>query len=219
MIQRSYKLRSSHESAGPPLPFSAVSCSLRLNALSRSCASGVKGGILPSGGSIINDVRPSEYPRSHQNRLYASSTSLSGVAPRRSVPISVCLSCSALSSGVRNSLPAYLAGRWRGVVLAFVHEPCRSGSPHGVRHLVPAVFTAAVVFAAGGGVWPATGPATSDTITMTAASPPIEAGNRSCMVKPPLMFSLARLLTIGPFLLRRALDDASDFHFTLPSSQ
>src|SRR5439155_24633082 len=206
MIQRSYKLRSSHESAGQPLPFSTVCCSLRLNALSRACASVVRAGILPSGGSIISDVRPSECPRSHQNRLYASSTSLSGVASRRSVPISVCLSCSALSSGVRNSLPAYLAGRWRGVVLAFVHEPCRSGSPHGVRHLVPAVvFTAAVVFAAGGGVWPATGPATSDTITMTAASTPIEAGNRSCMVKPPLMFSLARLLTIGPFPLRRAL--------------
>src|SRR5437879_1290189 len=50
--------------------------------------------------------------------------------------MAVSLSCSARSCGVRKSRPAYLAGRSREVVVAFDHEPCKSGSPHDVRHFV-----------------------------------------------------------------------------------
>src|SRR5437879_8705836 len=37
------------------------------------------------------------------------------------------------SSSVKNSLPAYLAGRSKGVKLSLVQYPCRSGLPSGVR--------------------------------------------------------------------------------------
>jgi hypothetical protein len=44
-----------------------------------------------------------------------------------------CFSNAAASSGVKNSFPANSAGRSRGVNVAFVQFPCRSGWPSGVR--------------------------------------------------------------------------------------
>ena len=55
---------------------------------------------------------------------------------------STCLSLAAISWSVRNSLPARSLGRSQGVVVALVHTPVRSGSPHGVRGIVHA-FAAA----------------------------------------------------------------------------
>ena len=65
---------------------------------------------------------------------------------------------SAHSSSVKNSFPSRSAGRSIGVVVEFVHIPCRSGAPHGVRSplSVPAVW-----------VWPTTSAGTSNTTVMT----------------------------------------------------
>src|SRR5438874_13755822 len=54
----------------------------------------------------------------------------------------------ATSSSVKNSLPAYLAGRSKGVKLSLVQYPCRSGLPSGVRGALQAFVSVFVpVFA------------------------------------------------------------------------
>jgi hypothetical protein len=45
-------------------------------------------------------------------------------------------SSAAISSGVKNSRPATLAGRSNGVIVRFEYVPWRSGSPQGVRGVV-----------------------------------------------------------------------------------
>src|SRR5579863_6716168 len=54
--------------------------------------------------------------------------------------MAVSLSSAARSSAVLNSRLPYLAGRSSGVVVAFDQVPCKSGSPHGVRHFLAGVF-------------------------------------------------------------------------------
>ena len=75
------------------------------------CASGVSGGILPSGGSTTSEVRRPVGLTDMNTALYAPATS-------RSVPFcwrgrssmtARCSSNAALSSSVKNSFPAYLA--------------------------------------------------------------------------------------------------------------
>src|ERR1700730_8481151 len=68
--QRSCKLRFSGPSNSSPRASAARSAC-------RFCASGVSGGIFPSGGSVIKDVRRSgtTFPRSRPNSLYARPTS------------------------------------------------------------------------------------------------------------------------------------------------
>jgi len=62
--------------------------------------------------------------------------------PRLSRPISVSLFSAAISSLVIMARSPYFAGRSSGVVFAFDQVPCRSGSPHGVRHFLAAGFAA-----------------------------------------------------------------------------
>src|SRR5437870_4502033 len=56
-----------------------------------------------------------------------------------------------------------------GVVVSFLHTPCRSGSPHGVRR--PPVVVEGGAFFAAAGAWPATRPAESDTSATATAAP------------------------------------------------
>src|SRR5436305_14944705 len=81
-----------------------------------------------------------------------------------------CFSNAAASSGVKNSFPANSPGRSRGVNVAFVQYPCRSGWPSGVRlgvqvdfdsgladgESTPAVAVARAVLGTGAaeGAWP-----------------------------------------------------------------
>ena len=81
----------------------------------------------------MRDVRPVDFPRSHQNALYAAVTSASGVAPRRSPRVAASSLASATSVSVRNSLLASASGRSSGVIVANDQMPCRSGWPSGVR--------------------------------------------------------------------------------------
>ena len=92
-----------------------------LDASARFCASGVSGGILPSFGSMMSEVRLvaiTFFPRPVNASLYAPSTS--AVEPRSSRALrpgaaDAFCSRSATSSSVRNSRPAYLFGRSSGV--------------------------------------------------------------------------------------------------------
>ena len=130
-MHRSARLRSSGPSAGLRRRAAA-------RASARCCASGVSDGTRPSGGSTTSDVRlvPTTFvPRSYQNWLYARPRSAS-VPPARlsaSRAVSVCFSNSAASCSVRTGLSPMVAGRSNGVMVALVHRPCKSGSPHGVR--------------------------------------------------------------------------------------
>src|SRR5258706_10722572 len=86
----------------------------------------------------MSDVRPSGAPPSnHANPVGGWPGSSRFALAARSAARRSASSC-----GVINSLPAYLAGRSSGVVVLFDHDPCKSGSPHGVRH-----FFAVAVFA------------------------------------------------------------------------
>ena len=62
VMQRSYALRSSYESAG--CSFRAAAC-----VSARFRPASVSTGILPSGGSMMSDVRLLSLPRSIQNSL------------------------------------------------------------------------------------------------------------------------------------------------------
>jgi len=97
---------------------SCTDASVRWTSASAFCASGVKAGILPSGGSTISDVRRPVCFRNWKTALYAPATS--SCVPRTvrlSLPGSDarCLSSSAISASVKNSRPAYFAGRCMGV--------------------------------------------------------------------------------------------------------
>src|SRR6202158_5678568 len=122
MMQRSVGERSNHESAG---------CARRYSARSSRAfwASGVRGGSFPSGGSIINDVRPIDCPRSHQKLLYVPGSPARGGA---SWLRAVCSASSATSSSARTVLSPTALGFDKGVVVAYDHTPCKSGSPHAV---------------------------------------------------------------------------------------
>jgi hypothetical protein len=76
------------------------------------------------------------------------------------------LFCSATSSSVRNSLPANSAGRSNGVMLAYDHMPCKSGSPHGVLNSVLVAAVVVEVLAP----WPATEVEASKMTTPTIAN-------------------------------------------------
>src|SRR2546427_11678588 len=122
-------------------------------ALGLFSASGVRGGFLPSGGIKMSDVR-----------LLGTNPSRAAVRPKvvkldnvasGSFGVRSYSRCSpafwaaSTSSSVKNSLPAYLAGRSKGVKLSLVQYPCRSGLPSGVRGVVQDfVFVPAGVFAA-----------------------------------------------------------------------
>src|SRR5690349_17123274 len=116
-------------------------------------ASGVRGGILPSGGSTISDVRllvtyPSKPAVSPKAVKFDNvrSGSFGGRSYSRCSPD---FWAAATSSSVRNSLPAYLAGRSKGVKVSLVQYPCKSGLPSGVWGRVGAFVSAFVsVFAA-----------------------------------------------------------------------
>src|ERR1700693_1647252 len=104
----------------------------------------------------MSDVRPSGAPPSNQaNPLGAWPGSSRFAFAARSAARR-----SANSWGVINALPAYLAGRSSGVVVLLDQEPCKSGSPQGVRH-----FFAAAAFPVDGallaGAWAAAGTAAS----------------------------------------------------------
>src|ERR1019366_9515761 len=84
-------------------------------------------------------------------------------AARLSVATVDSLSWAARSCSVRNSLPANLAGRCRGVVVALDQDPCRSGSPQGVCHCL---VLPGVAFATAG-VWAIAADAASNRIDIT----------------------------------------------------
>ena len=127
-----------------------------------------------------------------QCSLYARLTSASGPPSRRSRLRFLAVSSwkSAASSSVRMSFPESSFGRWRGVLVASFHTPCRSGSPHGVlggaQPLAAGAgftaFGAAVAFSpafAGAvdfGAWPAT--ADNERTAIAAPRIPIEIKKR-----------------------------------------
>ena len=112
------------------------------SAVARACASSVSGGLLPFGGSTINDVRRLMCLNDKNTLLYAPATSRSlPRCPRLSpsafcCPLSRparCSSSSACSSSVRYARFPYRSDRSKGVSNSSVQMPWRSGSPHGVR--------------------------------------------------------------------------------------
>src|SRR4029077_9213053 len=115
-------------------------------------ASGVRGGILPSGGSTMSDVRLlGENPSREAVRpkVVKLDNVDSGSGVRSYSRCSPAFWAACTSSSVKNSLPSYLAGRSKGVKLSLVQYPCRSGLPSGVRGVVQDfVFVLAGVFAA-----------------------------------------------------------------------
>ncbi len=138
VMQRSNRLKSSGPLNGPPLKLLTD----RGRALTRSratsygalrrCASGVSGGILPSGGSTTSHARlPFVTSRLSRN--------CSGPTPgARSMTCSCRFSRISASSAPDTSStrrPSNSGGRSNGVLCSylFVKFPCRSGSPQGVR--------------------------------------------------------------------------------------
>ena len=103
----------------------------------RFSASGVSGGIRPSGGSMMSDVRLVGLMGSRQNALYVpgSPATTTGSFERFAAAALFAL-LEFLRREHRFSPDA--AGRSRGVSVAFVQTPCRSGWPHGVRHCIDA---------------------------------------------------------------------------------
>src|SRR5262249_2292566 len=140
-MQRVKRLRSSYESgesAGPRLLRSTRSASRRL------CASAVNGGIRPSSGSMISDVRFNAFPVSLQNALYVPVSPALGAWSKLCRLASSIVSASSSDSVSRAaSLPS--SGRCSGVDVWLFHCPCRSGSPHGVRDGVQFFAAAALV--------------------------------------------------------------------------
>src|SRR5213594_1729097 len=120
VIHRSQGLNSSHVEK---------LARLTLPIIGLCCACGVNGGTLPSGGSTTSEVCFDLTPKCSCQcsgllrlvRVFCSRRFRSWAAS------------SATSASVRRSLPANSGGRSNGVAVLFVHIPCRSGSPHGVR--------------------------------------------------------------------------------------
>ena len=108
---------------------------------------------------MMRDVRPMDFPRSYQYALYARARSASGVPSRRSALVSASSFSASTSAALNSSVPPFSAGRSSGVMVAYDHLPCRSGSPHAVRGGVH-VFLAA-------GVWPAIKAAVSARVATT----------------------------------------------------
>ena len=113
----------------------------------------------------MRDVRPVDTPRSHQNWLKLRERSKSGDnSLRRSVVANVADSrlAASTSSSVSHSRPACFGSRSSGVLVPWFHNPCRSGSPHGVwgtAYGSPEV-----------GVWPAGFPPTRIVRTASAST-------------------------------------------------
>src|SRR5580658_3937477 len=103
-------------------------------------APGAKGGIFPSGGSIIIDVRLPVFKTELKTALYAPLTSWDLSAERALRPgfKPFFSSAAATSWSVKNSLAAFSAERTRGTSTNTNQVPCRSVSPHGVRGKAPA---------------------------------------------------------------------------------
>jgi len=120
VIHRSQGLNSSHveKSARFTLPMMGLPC---------ACA--VKGGTLPLGGSTTREVCVDLTPRCS----FQCSGLLMLVRLFCSERLRSCAFNSATSASVKRALPASSGGRSNGVAVLFVHTPCRSGSPHGVR--------------------------------------------------------------------------------------
>src|SRR6516164_1823009 len=125
-MQRSQRLRSTHESEGPLEPRAASAVA------TRRPAAGVNGGSRPSGGSMISELRAERADR--------FSYQCEGPAPT-SPPVSTAAivfarraSASSRSFPSRKTLSATSAGRSSGIekLLSLVHTPPRSGSPHDV---------------------------------------------------------------------------------------
>src|SRR5580704_4527082 len=117
----------------------------RKPALASCEAPGTSGGILPSGGSVIIEVRLPVFKTELKTALYAPLTSWDLSAARALRPgfNPFFSSDAATSASVRNSLPAFAAERSRGTSANTNQVPCRSGLPHGVRGEVP-VFASPV---------------------------------------------------------------------------
>src|SRR6185295_12618643 len=147
-MQRVMRSSASGSSAGAGMPlfataqpgfahraFTACAC-----APSAAARAGVNAGIRPFFGSITIDVRnvgSKAEPESHQNALYALSTSpTSSVRLSRLLRSSVFFTNSLASSAVKNSLLPSSAGRSNGVMVLLVHTPCRSGWPSASRGIV-----------------------------------------------------------------------------------
>ena len=125
-MQRSQRLRSSQESAGPR------SRRARAASAARRTASGVSAGSRPSGGSMMSELRRDRAVRfSYQCEGPAPTAPPSATAAIIFPRASSAFSRSAPSS---NALPANSAGRSSGTekLLSLVQTPPRSGSPHGV---------------------------------------------------------------------------------------
>jgi hypothetical protein len=117
-MQRSYKLRSAAESAGPRPLLRRASA----RAAARCCACAVVGGILPSGGSTTSHARLFTAFKFSQNTSRStgrsSATELAAVAFRRSTR-SASSSFGVMSSSRR---PSNRAGRSNGMPLSSLLE-------------------------------------------------------------------------------------------------
>src|SRR3984957_3067976 len=139
-------------------------------------APGASGGIFPSGGSMIIDVRLPVFKTELKTALYAPLTSWDLSADRALRPgfNPLFSSDAATSWSVKNSLPAFAAERSRGTSANTNHVPCRSASPHGVRGGVPAfeapVALAPVDLVVGAGVWPVIETAAKHTSPIPASA-------------------------------------------------
>ena len=160
------------------------------------------GGILPSGGSTINEVRltPSTLansdPRSINSTLYAPVPEDPAAANNgpSDVPSTLASSCALFFSSASASpslsvaFPASAAGRSSGVMVAFVQTPCRSGWPSGVRGIVQFV---ALARGAAPGAWPGRGAA-----NITASTPKDAKTGEHIRYCPPSYFRWVLLLLI-----------------------
>lgn len=85
----------------------------------------------------VRMVLPTLFPRSVQKLLYARrarSDSPRSPSMLSTLPCSTrCFANLAASSAVKNCLVPSSLGRWKGVTVALVQTPCRSGCPSGVR--------------------------------------------------------------------------------------
>src|SRR3984885_3417260 len=105
------------------------------NKFAGALAPGAKGGIFPSGGSMIIEVRLPVFKTELKTALYAPLTSWD-LSPDRALRPGFnpfFSSAAATSWSVKNSLPAFAAERSSGTSANTNQVPCRSGSPHGVR--------------------------------------------------------------------------------------
>src|SRR5262245_21199125 len=128
-MQRSPRLRSSQESAGPR-PFRAAALTA-----SRVLASAVSGGTRPSGGSTILDVRVDFAFQNSYQCVGPAPVSPPIVGARSTLRRARSSSTAASSSSPKSALPPSSEGRSNGVLTSSLYDqkPWMSGSPQAVR--------------------------------------------------------------------------------------